>query len=126
QLSEYSDREKYKTSRFYNEDGDIVFEAQYIDNQLNGEVNLYNIEQHLWERKYYEKGRKNGKSFSYYDKKREKICVEAHYQQDVLEGSYQEFDKTGKLKLKGQYQKGKKVGKWYFYDEKNKETIKVF
>lgn len=125
-ITTYSNQERNKSVVMYDESGEMVYEAHFVNNQMHGLIKgIVSGEGRYWYETYYKNGKKEGESKTFYFPRKTLRSIE-FYKKDVLDGKSETYYENGKIKAKGNYKEGKKVGNWYFYNENGKEEIKKF
>jgi antitoxin component YwqK of YwqJK toxin-antitoxin module len=125
-ITTYSNQERNRNVINYTETGEVIYQANFINNQLEGLVkSIPKGREVYWDETNYKNGKKEGESKTFYLPKKNIRSIE-FYKQGVLNGKSETYYENGKIKAKGNYKEGNRVGNWYFYDENGKEEIKKF
>jgi len=125
-ITTYRNQERNRNVINYTETGEVIYQANFINNQLEGIVkSIPKGREVYWDETNYKNGKKEGESKTFYLPKKNIRSIEL-YKQGVLNGKSETYYENGKIKAKGNYKEGNRVGNWYFYDENGKEEIKKF
>jgi len=108
ELVTYSYGKKHGLKETYNRKGVIRFRSHYRFNNEDGVSEQYNDKGEKVNEATYVNGLKQGKSYSYYNNK---ISFERNYSDGKLHGTVLQYNSKGRVVARTSYNRGKQVGK---------------
>ena len=104
----------------FNENDQVVMEAEYKDNKLNGEMVRYNEEGEMISRETFSGGMLQGEAHYYQYRRGQKLKADCTYKNSLLHGPRLVYYEDGTLKLEENYRHGKLSGQRSSYYENGK------
>jgi len=112
---------KYKNGKihglaiWYYEEGKKYYEANYVDEKLEGSLTKWYLNGLIQSREHYANDMLNGKSvfFNIRGRKTEEVT----FVNDTMQGDYRAWYEDRKMRMEGQYKDGMMTGKWFYWDQ---------
>lgn len=122
----YVNEQRVGLWKFYDPAGNLNAEEPYKDGKKHGTVRIYYDDGSISETAEYVNGEKNGEWIRYYPNGN--LRLEATVRDDIYyEGEFVQYYKDGKPMMKGEYVDGEKESSWYHYNEDGSiEVIYVY
>lgn len=111
----YINQQKDSTWNYYSFDNHLVAQETYVNNQVVGVSKKFYLNGKLSEETYFENGIENGNWRSYYPTGQ--LKDEATYSKGEIEGKATSYHANGKQYSEGFYKHGVRIGTWLYFKE---------
>ncbi len=120
----YTGRNRSGKWLYYNSNGRIIMEENYVDGMLDGECKSYDFEGNLLEYSFYRLGDRDSVRIQYYPNGN--VMAKFSYDKGILNGDFRSYYYDGYPEYSGTYKNGKRDGWWYYTDDMYKTDSLFF